>query len=163
MSTPLRKFHYFDTNVFWKFYRAEEGDLLTRRLVANSDAQILVSPLTLLEFIDVLLQYYRRGALKRKDVRAIAKRVRRDTARGNSHRPFRLLMLTEEAFREAQSILLEHACNYSFGSNDALHLGIILRSQEVNGVHFVTCDRSLQRAAQHRRVAWYDPEKDCVG
>ena len=59
--------YYFDTNALWKYYKAnenEKGILNIRRLVANSPHPILISPLTLLEFIDILTKNVRQKNIK---------------------------------------------------------------------------------------------------
>jgi predicted nucleic acid-binding protein len=151
---------YLDTNALWKYYRDELGDLNVRRLVARVPRQVLISPLTILEFIGKLMKYCRKGQIKRSQVRAIAKRLRRDAALGNSHRPFRIVPIPQGAFREAQGILLEHGSRWDFGANDALHLGIVLRLVGETPPVFVTCDGGLTLTAQRKLLSCYDPEKE---
>lgn len=155
--------HYLDANALWKFYRAEKGDANVRALVANSPFQTLVSPLTMLEFIGVLMKYYRKGSLGRRHINAIAKRLRRDSAAGKSHRPFRVIPMPESCLREAEGILLQHGCNSDIQTNDALHMAIVARLDREGPVVLVTSDGPLQGATQRRGMAWYDPEtnKSC--
>ncbi|MDY7075645.1 MAG: type II toxin-antitoxin system VapC family toxin, partial [Chloroflexota bacterium] len=140
--------YYFDANALWKFYRDEKGDMNVRRLVARSPSQVLISPLTMLEFFGVLMKYYRQRLLKRKQVRAVAKRLRRDSTTGNVHRPFRMVQVLTDSFRQAQSILLQEASEYNIQANDALHLAILLALNTSDPVVLVTCDKSLQHTAQ---------------
>lgn len=160
---PADSLYYFDANALWKYYREQQGAQTVHRLVADAHEQVLVSPLTMLECVGVLMKYHRKGFVKRKHVRAIARRMRRDAAAGNSHRPFRVVDLPSGAFREAEGILLELAGQHSFGSSDALHLGVIVRQTLSVPVVFVTADQALQQAAQRRSISWYDPEKDTSG
>ncbi len=152
--------YYFDANALWKFYRDEQGDVNVRRLVARSSPQVLVSPLTMLEFFGVLMKYYRKRLIKRKQVRAIAKRLRRDSTTGNVHRPFRIVHISADSFRQAQSILLQEAGKYNIQANDALHLAIVLALNADGSVALVTCDGSLQHTAQRRGIHCYDPERN---
>ena len=162
-SPPAGMTYYFDANALWKFYRDEPGDLNIRRLVSNATTQILISPLTMLEFIGVLMKYYRKGHLKRKQVRALAKRLRRDAALTSSNRPFRVISLPHGAFRAAEGILLQWGYQYDLQSNDSLHLAIVVKLNEANPVVVVTCDNSLTHTARHEKMSCYNPETEEFG
>ncbi len=160
---PADLIYYFDTNALWKFYQNQPGDLDIRRLVSNVTEQVLISPLTMLEFVGVLMKYYRKGFLRPKQVRAVAKRLRRDAALGNSHRPFKVVPLPENAFRKAEDALLQWGYQYNIQSNDALHLAIVLKlnDEEDDGlVVLVTSDGSLQTTARREHVRCYNPETE---
>jgi len=158
-STP-ESLHYLDANALWKFYRDQRGDVNIRRLVTGSSSQVLISPVTVLEFIGVLVKYYRKGLVGRRHVNRIAKRLRRDSAMGNTHRPLRMIPLPEGFAREAKGILLQQGCTCSIQTNDAIHLAIVLRLEQDHPATLVTSDRALQKTAQRRGVAWYDPEAE---
>jgi len=150
--------HYFDANALWKYYRDEKGDVNVRRLVARSSSQILISPLTLIEFLGVLTRYYRKRFIKRKHVNSIAGRMRRDSTAGKTNRPFRVIPVPAGSFHEAQSILLQYGSHYDLQSNDALHLAIVAKHGVTDPVVLVTSDRALQNTAQKKGVDCYDPE-----
>jgi len=154
----MSSLYYLDTNALWKFYQDQTGDVNVRRLVARSPSQVLISPLTMLEFFGVLMKYYRKRLIKRKQIHAIAKRLRRDSAIDNVHRPFRVVQIPDGSFRQAQSILLQDASRYSIQTNDALHLAIVLKLNTADPVVLVTADGSLQNTAQRRGIDWYNPE-----
>jgi len=158
--TPPEPVYYFDTNALWKFYCDQKGDLNVRRLVARSPSQVLVSPLTVVEFVGVLMEYYRKRLLKRTQVNAIVKRLRRDVGKVNPHRPFRIVDVPAASFREAESILLLHAGDCAIQTIDALHLAIAIRLNVPPGapVVFVTSDHALQHVAQKRDLCCYNPE-----
>lgn len=159
MSSPIADpLYYFDTNALWKFYRDEKGDVNVRRLVAQCPSQVIISPLTTLEFFGVLMKYYRQRLIKRRQIHAIAKRLRRDSAIGNTHRPFRMVQVPDGSFRQAQSILLQDAGACSIQPNDALHLAIVLSLDTADPVMLVTSDGPLQNTAQRRGVDCYNPE-----
>lgn len=159
-STPCNELYYLDTNALWKYYHGQKGDRNVRRLVAGSSFQVLVSPLTVVEFIGVLMRHHRCKRIKRKDVNAVVKRLRRDIATVNVHRPFRMVDLPDAFFREAQGILLQYAGEYAIQTNDALHLAIAIRlsRQPALPIVFVTSDGALQHAAQRNGLGCYDPE-----
>jgi predicted nucleic acid-binding protein len=158
MPTPSSNSCYLDANALWKYYRDEPGALAVRRLVTTQAGQVLISPMTVLEFIGVLMKYHRKGQIKRTHLRAIAKRVRRDSAPGNSHRPFRSVAIPDAVYREAQRILLELAAHNDCGANDALHLGIVVRFGLTEPIVLVTSDKPLQHAAGRKGVQYLDPE-----
>jgi predicted nucleic acid-binding protein len=149
--------YYLDANALWKFYQDQKGDVNVRRLVASSPSQVLISPLTMLEFLGVLMKYYRKRFIKRKQVHAVAGRLWRDAATGNVHRPFSVVQVPVGSFREAEGILLQYG-NYDIQSNDALHLAIVLKLKTDNPVVLVTADNSLQITALRKGIDWYDPE-----
>ena len=106
---------YFDTAAVCKFYRDEEGSSNIRRLVSNLSDPILVSPLTLLEFVSVLMKDRRKRHLKQRTVRKLVKRIRRDTA--GTTRYFTVIPINEASFKRAEGILLEHGHQHSIRRN----------------------------------------------
>lgn len=152
--------YYFDTNALWKFYQDQKGDMNIQRLVARSQSQVLISPLTLLEFFGVLMKYYRKKSIRRRDVHAIAKRVRRDSTVGKSNRPFQVIQVPDGSFREAEGILLQYGNSYDLQTNDVLHLAIVVsfQNQLATSLALVTSDHVLKNVAQRKGVIWYDPE-----
>ena len=154
--------YYFDANALFKYYRDENGSLNIRRLVSNSTVPVLLSSLTLLECFGVVMKYYRKKYLKKKDVSKIFKRIRRDSGiTDTSTRPFRIISMPDGAFRLAQNILLQQACTYQIGSNDALHLAI-MKQFDINENSFimVTSDQSMKSVCEKICTPVYDPEKD---
>ncbi len=155
-------YYYFDANALFKYYRDQKGSLNIRRLVSNSTKPVLLSSLTLLECFGVVMKYYRKKYLKKKDVTKLFKRIRRDAGIINtSTRPFRIIPMPDRTFSLAQSILLQYACTYQIGSNDALHLAIMKRF-DINEKFFimVTSDNSMKRVCEKICTPIYDPEKD---
>ena len=155
---PPDRLYYFDTNALWKFYQDQPGDLNIRRLVSNVSTPILISPLTMLEFIGVLMKYFRQGYLKHKQVRAVTRRLRRDADPTRSNRPFKVVTIPENAFRSAEGALLQYGYQYNIQTNDSLHLAIVSRLNENDDVVLVTSDRSLQHTARREHISCYDPE-----
>lgn len=157
-TAPANALYYLDTNALWQFYRNDKGTANVQGLVNRAPGQVLISPLTTLEFIGVLMKYHRRRYIKRKQIHAIVRRLRRDSALGRGQRPFQVIPLPEGCLGEAQGILLQHGCTCNLQTNDALHLGIAARLNAALPVVMVTSDGALQTAAQRRGVSWYDPE-----
>lgn len=148
---------YFDTAAVWKFYRDEQGSLNIRRLVSNLSDPVLVSPLTSLEFVSILMKYRRKRYLKLRTVRKFVRRLRRDTA----SRYFTVIPVDETAFRGAERILLEYGHQQSIGSDDALHLAVVINARpSFPDITFVTSDRSLKNVCEKLGVPCYDPEKE---
>jgi len=151
--------YYFDANALWKFYRDEKGDLNIRRLVSNSAHPILISLLTRLEFVSVLMKYFRQGHLKRRALNRIVERLIRDTRSGTKTRPFLLVSLPPASFQLAESFLLQYADKLDIGSDDCLHLAIVTKLKlNIPTIIMVTSDNSLQKACEKIDITVYDPE-----
>jgi predicted nucleic acid-binding protein len=151
------KSYYFDANALFKYYKDEKGSLQIRRLVAMY-RPILVSNLTLLECCSTVMKYRREGKLKQRNVNRFFERLRKDTSDNTTSRPFLIISISEESFKQAQNLLFLYAGKYSIGSNDALHLVIVqkLSSQPI----LVTSDGAFQRVCERNQMTFYDPEKD---
>jgi predicted nucleic acid-binding protein len=156
--------YYFDTNALWKFYRDQSGAVNIHRLVADSSTQVLISSLTLVEFVGVLMKYYRKGQVRRRQINKIVKRLRRDAGTVNPHRPFRVVNFSDTAFREGERLLLHYAGDAAIQTNDALHLAIAMHNDASPSptVVFVTSDGALGAVVQKQCLGCYDPETDTL-
>ena len=154
------KRYYFDTAAIWKYYGDEKGSLEVRRLVSRVLEPIVLSPMTLLEFVGVLMKYNRKGYITRKAIRKVVKRLRRDTGINSKNRPFKVFAMPSDSFKRAENILLENACFFNVGSNDCLHLAIVkhYESKSPNLV-MVTSDNSLKKVCSKNNIEVYDPEE----
>ncbi len=154
--------YYFDANALWKFYKDEQGSINIRRLVSNSSDPIIISSLTGIEFVGILMKYFRQGYLKCREIRKLAERYRRDiTIQDNQRRPFRMVDTSVKVFRAAENILLKNAAKSNIGSKDGLHLAIMLELQNVYPeIIMVTSDSSMQAVCERISLAYYDPETD---
>ena len=150
---------YLDTNAFFKYFRDEPGSLVVRRLI--SDNEIYVSAFTCLEFVGVLAQNVRMKKLKKTMMRRIVKRMRYEIGSSNSHKTFTVLETPQAAFREAQSILLQHGITRTIGSGDALHIGIVVRHRDMN-LTIVTSDQGFKHVCSAMAIPVFDPEKDSL-
>ncbi|SEH07491.1 type II toxin-antitoxin system VapC family toxin [Candidatus Venteria ishoeyi] len=153
--------YYFDANALFKFYHEQHGGLTIRRLVANSPTLILVSPLTVLECFGVIMRYQRKKLLKRKQAHALFKRLRKDMgSRPDTHRPFLLIPISASIYQRAESLLLQHAGQWQFGSNDALHLAIAETLQADHETIMTTSDRAMKHVCERLNIPVWDAEKD---
>jgi len=163
MNNIAEKRYYFDTNALLKYYnpllkhfQEEQGILRIRRLVANSDLPILISPMTSLELVGKVTAFFRQKLVQKKTLRTIITHLRKDIAINPTSRPFEMLECPDNVFRLAETILLEHA-KFAIGSNDALHLAIVKKLQLYQPI-MVTSDKSLQRVCESLQMSFYDPE-----
>ena len=150
------KKYYFDANALFKYYRDEAGSLEVRRLVSSAKP-IYISSLTWLECQSVLKKQQRQGKLKPRLVRQVWNRLRDDVSQSvTTLRPFCELPMPDGCFRKAESILLEHAGQLSFGANDALHVAIasLIPDKPI----FVTSDQSLKNVCNNIDLPYLDPE-----
>jgi predicted nucleic acid-binding protein len=155
--------YYFDANALLKYYypllkqhREEIGILQIRRLVSSSTSPILISPMTSLEVVGKLTQFFRQGLIKRKNLNTIITLLKKETGTKTTHRPFKIVDLPDNVFQLAETILLEHA-KFAIGSNDALHLAILQKLDLYQPI-MVTSDKSLQRVCESIQMPFYDPE-----
>jgi predicted nucleic acid-binding protein len=156
--------YYFDTNALLKYYNPwikhyheEEGILAIRRLVSNSPAPILVSPLTSLELIGKLTYFFRQKVLKRRNLHSITDHLKKDLGINTTIHPFEVVSMPEGVFRLAELILLKNA-QFAISSNDALHLAIVQKLSLQYTPQMVTSDNSLQRVCDVMKITFYDPE-----
>jgi predicted nucleic acid-binding protein len=128
-----------------------------RRLVSN-EKPILISPLTIIEFLSVLMKANRKKELKKRTIKKIIKDVEKNisTVEETSNCPFYLIAFPENIFLLAKDILLKYSDIYAIGSNDALHLAII-QNLALEAV-MVTSDNSMQKVCERLTISFYDPE-----
>ncbi|MCE5211021.1 MAG: type II toxin-antitoxin system VapC family toxin [Deltaproteobacteria bacterium] len=155
------KRYYFDAAAFLKFYRDETGSIKIRRLVASASQQILISSVTILEFVNVILKYHRKGHFKKKTTRKIIQRFRRDVSINSKTRPFTVVESSNTLLITAKIILLQYAYYNNIESMDALHLAVIedLKSKFMN-ILFVTSDHGLISVCKKSNIDFCDPETD---
>ncbi len=163
MNNIAEQRYYFDTNALLKYYnpllkhfQEEQGILRIRRLVANSDFPILISPITSLELVGKVTTFFRQKSIQRKTLRTIITHLRKDIGINPTSRPFEMVELPDNVFPLAETILLEHA-KFAIGSNDALHLAIVQKLPLYQPI-MVTSDKSLQRVCESIQMPFYDPE-----
>jgi len=151
---------YFDTAALWKFYREEKGSLNIRRLVSKVSQPIILSPLTIIEFISVLMKCYRKGYFKKKGLRKVVKRLRRDAGPLSQTRPFAVLGFPQGSFKRAESILLEYANQNKINANDSLHLAVVLNLQSIfPNITIITSDHAMKNVCEKTNIPSYDPEE----
>jgi predicted nucleic acid-binding protein len=151
--------YYFDANALVKYYREESGSLQIKRLVSNNKP-ILISPLTLVECVNVFMKLKRNKQLKKKKLTTILKLIDKNVMYTDNHtiRLFKLIAIPEEIFLLAKRILVQHAHTFAIGSNDALHLAI-LQTLNIQAI-MVTSDVSMQHVCEDLQIQFYDPEKN---
>jgi len=83
-----------------------------------------------------------------------------DVELNGKNRPFKIIPIHEEAFRLAESLLLQYALSLDISSNDALHLAIVEKLQSQFSAILVTSDNSMQKVCERLSIPFYDPETD---
>jgi predicted nucleic acid-binding protein len=156
----LEQNHYFDTNALFKYYHNEKGSLRIRRLVSNASHPIIVSSLTVLECFGVIMEYYRRGNLKKKHVNDLYQRLDKDMGKNkDTNRPFQIIEMPDGVFQLAKNILFQYAYSFRVESNDALHLAIVKKLQtESSSITMITSDKSMQKVCEHLGIPFFNPE-----
>jgi len=168
----MNKSYYLDTNAFFKYYCDEIGSDKIRNLVEKGE-KIYISELTFLEITNMLLAIYRTPkkdqlvqrnrlrAYSKKQVKLIITRMLGDI----ENCLFKLEKIpTDNLFKNARTLLLNHAENLNFGSLDALHIAIIESGWKTGEICFVTSDGSgggrLIGVCKKLQISVYDPEKN---
>ncbi|RKZ40768.1 MAG: hypothetical protein DRR00_32235, partial [Candidatus Parabeggiatoa sp. nov. 3] len=111
MNNIAEQRYYFDTNALLKYYnpllkhfQEEQGILRIRRLVANSDFPILISPITSLELVGKVTTFFRQKSIQRKTLRTIITHLRKDIGINPTSRPFEMVELPDNVFPLAETI-----------------------------------------------------------
>jgi len=156
----LEQNHYFDTNALFKYYHNEKGSLRIRRLVSKASYPIIVSSLTVLECFGVIMEYYRKGNLKKKHVNDLYQRLDKDMGKNkDTNRPFQIIEMPDGVFQLAKNILFQYAYSFRVESADALHLAIVKKLQtQSSSITMITSDKSMQKVCEHLGIPFYDPE-----
>ncbi len=161
-------YYYLDTNALFKYYGKatsidEPGMLTLRRLIAHPDSITLVSPFTEVEFIGVLMELYRSGALKMYRINQLVKSFRRNInlSTESQNRPFTAISVPNLIiFKRAGDILLQYG-EFRCTTIDAIHIAIAENLQQTYpNLRLITSDAGMKRVCIRINLATYDPEKD---
>lgn len=164
--------YYFDTNALIKYYLNESETHLVEKLVQESPHPILISPVTLLEFIDHIVHHWRTGHLSADEVKAILEnRLRRDySTQSNTQRSFLLTSAPSSAlYIRAEAFLLRYAAPEKYekrgktgfdkgrkiGAKDMLHIAIAEKLQDYGTVFMVTWDEKVQDVCKKLKIPYY--------
>jgi len=151
------KTYYFDTNALWKYYlgQLEYGYVALQQFMVEQNQPVLVSDMTLLEFVGRLTKGYRKKEIQKNHLRKILQKVRHDIEETHL---FEITHIPTEAYNKAQELLINNP-ESKFGSNDALHLAVVYNLHQINsGFTMVTFDEPMQRICQRIGLDFYDPE-----
>jgi predicted nucleic acid-binding protein len=109
----------------------------------------------------VLMRWYRKNQLKKKGLRKVVRRLRRDIGSLSTRRPFTVLPIPEGSFKIAESILLQFASSNQIGANDSLHLAIAkcLQLSRPDST-IVTSDQPMKNVCGKEHIVFYDPEEN---
>ncbi len=150
--------YYFDTNALIKFYLDEKESVAVRRFVAASPKPVLISRLTMTEFISRLAAAYREkeNKLKKRDVNRLLDRLKKDAhTAADSH--FQIAVMPDGVFHAAEAILRQYAfeAKISIGSFDALHVAIVKKLSAPPVM--VTWDKPMQQVCEKLGIELYNP------
>lgn len=151
--------YYFDTNALIKHYISDKSETEIRRLSCN--ATVYISNLTYLEFLGVVMRFFRSKELKKKQLSKIIERIEHDIGTNARHR-FQLITTQENVFREARNLMRNYGTKYELGTNDALH--IVMARAMTPVVIVVTSDGGknsgkMKGVCKEIGLAVYDPEQ----
>jgi len=152
---------YFDTNALIKYYRDELGTNNIRNIVTLSEHPIIISPLTIVEFIGNILRFFRSAKLSKSQLNSIIKRISIDIGPIGTQRKFNIHKFSDDIFTSSYNLILKHGAIRSIGSYDSMHLSCVLLITNNLPTHMVlvTSDRALKTLCEKEKVVHYDPEK----
>jgi hypothetical protein len=120
--------------------------LKIRRLVANAQKPVLVSSLTLLEY--VVMQSRRKNIFNNRHINKVFNHLIKDARFNTTNHPFQIIPVSDEVFSVARNILFHHARTFQIGSFDALHLAIFGKLSLEPSPILVTSDQSMQNVCK---------------
>jgi predicted nucleic acid-binding protein len=148
--------YFLDTSALAKLYRKERGSDLIDRIVAEADSQRFISRFTILEMESVLALKFRTGEIDEGSVLIARRRLEADLG----SRRLLLATVSDDHFRGARQLLIDHARTEALRGPDALQLSVALGLKRAGLVSvFVAADQKLCRVAMIEGFTTLNPEQ----
>jgi uncharacterized protein len=146
---------YFDTSALAKYYHAESGSEVVRRLANTSANRAMISKLTTVEFHSASARKVRTRELTSAQHEAITRQFDRDRKKDC----FRILRLTVAHFNTAEALVRRHSLVRNLRTLDALQLAVALSLNTMkHPITFVCSDVALCEVAAAEGLAVLNPE-----
>jgi predicted nucleic acid-binding protein len=127
---------FFDTSALVKYFHEEEGTDIVTSLIENTDHDVWISELALIEFVSAMYKKYRARELSKQDVE-LALEGFTETCAGISVEP-----LGQVVSQEAIILLNKYGSTHFLRTLDALQLAAFKLIAESNSI-FVSADINL--------------------
>ncbi len=147
--------HYmFDTSGLVKYYHKEVGSEKIEQIADDSNNRILISNLSIVEFVSSIAKKKRLGEIELSSFREARHKFFADIANGKFH----VIALTQEHGRGALKLLVKHGTKYGLRTLDALQLAIAIELKADGRLHhFVCADDGLNSIAKREKVRFLNP------
>jgi len=126
--------YFLDTSAIVKRYHREDGSDLIDRLFAVSDAEFVISDISIIEFYSALSLKVRVGEIDEENFMSLRKLFSQDIKRGL----YEVVEFTNAEKLESTKLLLKHAKKHSLKTLDAIQLSLMKSVNELE-VKAVVC------------------------
>jgi len=118
--------YFFDTSAIVKRYHRESGSDLIDRLFAESDAEFVISDISIIEFYSALSLKVRVGEIDEENFMSLRKLFSQDIKRGF----YEVAEFTNAEKLESTKLLLKYAKKHSLKTLDAIQLSVVKASNQ---------------------------------
>ncbi|MCK5509704.1 MAG: type II toxin-antitoxin system VapC family toxin [Desulfobacterales bacterium] len=126
--------YFFDTSAIVKRYHGEDGSDLINRLFAESNAEFVISDISIIEFYSALSLKVRVGEINEENFISLRKLFSQDIKGGL----YKVAEFTNTEKLESTKLLLKYAKKYSLKTLDAMQLSVV-KSVNRSEVKAVVC------------------------
>jgi len=113
--------YFFDTSAIVKRYHREDGSDLIDRLFAESDAEFVISDISIIEFYSALSLKVRVGEIDEENFMSLRKLFSQDIKRGL----YEVAEFANAEKLESTKLLLKYAKKHSLKTLDAMQLSVV--------------------------------------
>jgi len=113
--------YFFDTSAVVKRYHLEDGSDLIDKLFAESDAEFVISDISIIEFYSALSLKIRVGEIDEENFMSLRKLFSQDIKRGL----YEVAQFTNAEKLESTKLLLKYAKKHSLKTLDAIQLSVV--------------------------------------
>ncbi len=110
--------YFFDTSALVKRYHSEEGSDFIDRLFAETDAEFVISDISIIEFYSALSMKVRIGEIDEENFMSLRKLFSQDIKRGL----YEVAEFANDEKLESTRLLLKYAKKHSLKTLDAIQL-----------------------------------------
>ena len=147
--------YFLDTSALAKLYHREVGSDVIEQIFQSPDSVLLISRLSTIELHSVFARRIRMGELEQDGFELLRQGFFADIVA----RRLTVVRVTDEHFRAAQTLLIEHATDRSLRTLDALQLAVAVDLRELGLLdRFVCSDIQLCSVATLEGLSVMNPE-----
>lgn len=130
--------HFFDTSALVKRYHLEKGSETVNSIVDNPDNALVISSLSIAEFVSTFTRKLHEGGITGDDIHACLSEFSKDIMSS-----FLIVDLERRHINKGVALILKH----NIRTLDSLQLAVFLNLSNISP-NMVTSDKALAEAAQ---------------